>query len=289
MNFFYLDDKIDPADPLENIFPHFTHIVERICTPQWNLAPGHYSPHNLILVYDGAAVFGCNGQEYHAVKGDLLYFRAGELRWGNTFPNQLMKCYAVDFLYTCPRLRGERWELEEGTLPLATRQSIADPYVYKQLLSLFDELTTTWTAGQPNRIMSCRATFIAIIRLLLIWKNGNGANFGQVHKVDRVIRYMTERYSEILTLHTLSEIAQISPSYLGAIFKRITGKSPIDYLIEIRIQKAKEMLQDGDRVSEVALKVGFNDLFYFSKCFKEREGLAPSQYVKNFCSQQSIE
>ncbi|WP_421757430.1 helix-turn-helix transcriptional regulator [Clostridium beijerinckii] len=58
----------------------------------------------------------------------------------------------------------------------------------------------------------------------------------------------------------------------------MTGKSPISYLIDIRIRKSKDLLKDGHTVSDVSYLVGFNDIFYFSKCFKKYVGVSPSQY-----------
>jgi len=51
----------------------------------------------MILIYDGEALFGCNGKEYKAGKGNIVYFKSGDLRWGVTYPKNLMKCFAVNF------------------------------------------------------------------------------------------------------------------------------------------------------------------------------------------------
>ncbi|HBM81303.1 MAG TPA: AraC family transcriptional regulator, partial [Clostridiaceae bacterium] len=72
----------------------------------------------------------------------------------------------------------------------------------------------------------------------------------------------------------------ISPSYLGSMFKNITGKSVISYLIDIRINKSKQFLRDGLSVSEASQKVGFHDIFYFSRIFKKRQGITPSEFTK---------
>jgi AraC-like DNA-binding protein len=276
------DEKVYPTNPLQNIFPHFTHVAERVCTPQWHLVPTKHPPHNFIFIYDGEAVFGDGNINYHVSKGDLIYFKASEFRWGYTFPERLMKCYTVDFFYTCPMLKEGKWQMVDYKLPFDTLQKIKDNYVYNNLLDLFKKLTNAWVAGQPNQIMECRAIFIELISSLLLWKTSDGLNFAQMKKVNSVIDYMMEHYAEALSLNELSFKARISPSYLGSIFKKVTGRSPVDYLIEIRINKAKAMLCDGHSISEVAFKTGFNDVFYFSKCFKKREGVSPSGYINNF-------
>jgi AraC-like DNA-binding protein len=80
-------------------------------------------------------------------------------------------------------------------------------------------------------------------------------------------------------LKELAEFAHVSPSYLGSIFRRVTGRSPIDYLIEIRINRAKNLLRDGYSVTETSRFVGFNDIYYFSRMFKSHEGMSPSEYI----------
>ncbi|MGQ5389991.1 helix-turn-helix transcriptional regulator [Paenibacillus sp. M.A.Huq-84] len=115
--------------------------------------------------------------------------------------------------------------------------------------------------------------------MLLQWKCGSNFNYDKVRKVEKVINYMTEYFPNPLTLQEIADQIGISPSYLGSIFKEVTGTAPINYLVDIRLRKAKDLLRDGYSVTEAAEKVGFNDVFYFSKCFKKREGMSPTQYI----------
>jgi AraC-like DNA-binding protein len=116
-----------------------------------------------------------------------------------------------------------------------------------------------------------------ILNLLTQWQTGNLV-YSNVRKVEQVINYMTENYVKPITLSELAKHINISKSYLDSMFKSITGKSPINYLIDIRLHKAKGLLLDGHKVSDVAEEVGFNDLYYFSKCFKKYEGVSPKQF-----------
>ncbi|WP_312729295.1 helix-turn-helix transcriptional regulator, partial [Enterococcus sp.] len=68
-----------------------------------------------------------------------------------------------------------------------------------------------------------------------------------------------------------------SPTYLSKIFKEATGVSPINYLIEIRLKRAKDMLKnDNLTIKEVASAVGYQDAYHFSKSFKKLYGVSPS-------------
>lgn len=271
-------------NPYENIFPHFTYVANRKCLANWRLIgnPIH-DKHNLILVYDGEAVITCNDKSYKVKAGDLIYFKPGDYRVGHTFSDNLMKCYTVDFLYVIPELINDEWVLNSLDLPFKTIERINDSFLLSRLLELFAKFTRSYLAQNKDRANRDRAIFMEILSLLTRWKSGNFI-YDNVRKVEQVINYMTDHYATPLTLAELSDFIKISPSYLGKIFKSVTGKSPITYLLEIRINKAKELLKDGDSVSHVSEKLGFNDLFYFSKCFKKCEGISPSHYKQISCN-----
>ena len=70
-----------------------------------------------------------------------------------------------------------------------------------------------------------------------------------------------------------------SPSYFSALFKRETGENFVRYLTRVRIDRAKELLQQTNlSVSEVCSRVGYNDLKHFTQTFKKETSLSPAQY-----------
>jgi Response regulator containing CheY-like receiver domain and AraC-type DNA-binding domain len=268
-------------EELLNMFPQFTHIVERICTPSWQIKQEICRTYNLILIYSGEAEFFCNRQSYRGRRGDLICFKPGGIRAAHTFEDNLMSCFAVDFLYICPVWEEQGWQLCHHELPLEFHQKIGDRYLFARLLDLFAGLTGEWLSGKQNRAGRCRAIFTEIMNLLLLQQGQGELHYDRIRKVEKVIQYMAEHYQEALSLNDLSRVIRISPSYLGNIFKETTGKAPIEYLIGIRIQKAKELIREGCSMTETAYRVGFHDLFYFSKSFKKYEGMTPSEYRKN--------
>ena len=71
----------------------------------------------------------------------------------------------------------------------------------------------------------------------------------------------------------------MSPKYLGSFFKNMTGKTPIEYLNEYRIEKASHMLKYTDmQVTDIAYSCGFSDLSYFIKTFKNIKGITPGKF-----------
>jgi AraC-like DNA-binding protein len=90
---------------------------------------------------------------------------------------------------------------------------------------------------------------------------------------------LENNYTEHWTISRISRIASMAPSTLLPVFRKVTGYSPIDYLIQIRLAKGAEMLLKTQLpVSEIAQKCGFPDSNYFSRQFRKRYTLSPKEY-----------
>ncbi|MEK8129134.1 AraC family transcriptional regulator [Paenibacillus filicis] len=94
--------------------------------------------------------------------------------------------------------------------------------------------------------------------------------------------FMDQHYNEPLSIGQLAEMANISPKYFVDLFKKTYGQSAMDYITDLRINRAKRYLaESGDRLRDIALKVGYSDEFYFSRKFKKEVGMTPSDFVKH--------
>lgn len=97
--------------------------------------------------------------------------------------------------------------------------------------------------------------------------------------ITEIRRYVNEHYNEGLTLNSLSKIYNFSPVYLGRLFKKETGVSFNEYLNSCRINAAKEYVcHSGYMMYEIADLVGYKDINYFYKCFKDSTGFTPKEY-----------
>ncbi len=95
-------------------------------------------------------------------------------------------------------------------------------------------------------------------------------------------QYISKNLDAKLTLSEIAKHAGYSPNYCDTIFKRETGKPLIDYVVDARIEKAKLLLQEGIlSLKEIADTVGFIDYNYFSRTFKKRCKISPTEYKRN--------
>lgn len=98
--------------------------------------------------------------------------------------------------------------------------------------------------------------------------------------LNKSVAYMQEHFDDPeLNLNTVAQIANVRPTYFSSLFSQQMGKTFIEYLTELRMERAKAFLRCTDKSSgDIAFEVGYNDPHYFSFLFKKVNGCAPRDY-----------
>ena len=105
-----------------------------------------------------------------------------------------------------------------------------------------------------------------------------------VYKTDikKAVAFLEERYQEDITLDDIAKEVNRSPYHLLRLFKSETGKTPFDFLTDIKIQHAKKLLGNNKfNISEISNLCGFSNASHFSVVFKKKTGFTPSEF-KNY-------
>ena len=96
--------------------------------------------------------------------------------------------------------------------------------------------------------------------------------------------YVVDHIDDKLSLDSVAKAVYLNKSYVSHIFKRETGISFVEFLTNVKVDRARILLLENDKkVHEIANQVGFTDTEYFSKIFKNKTGLTPTQYRKEAC------
>ncbi len=100
------------------------------------------------------------------------------------------------------------------------------------------------------------------------------------YMIQRIEEYIIKNFSTSLNNQVLSEKFGLVPSYLSKLFREFKGMSPTDYIINLRVERAKTILVEHPELlsKDVSVLVGYEDPYYFSKIFKKITGVAPSEY-----------
>lgn len=104
------------------------------------------------------------------------------------------------------------------------------------------------------------------------------ANAGVKFMIEQAMIYLQQNYMRDISLDSCADQLGTNPFFLSKSFKQVTGRNFIDYLTELRMEKAKELLRDtGLRICDVAQQVGYQHS-YFNRIFKKLEGMTPTRY-----------
>jgi len=108
---------------------------------------------------------------------------------------------------------------------------------------------------------------------------------GKSKKIRTVMNFIIKNYSDPISIAFIAEQVNLSPNYLCLLFKKETGKTMNEYIEQIRIEKSKELLENGTmKINEIAKRVGYNNPNYFTAVFRKITGMYPSEYRKKVMS-----
>lgn len=107
-------------------------------------------------------------------------------------------------------------------------------------------------------------------------------SYNKSYAVKQIIDYLNKNYNKKISLEQIAHNMYLSPVYISKIFKEETGESPINYLIKIRLERARDILikSDNSSIKSIANRVGYEDVYHFSKLFKKYYGVSPLNYRK---------
>jgi AraC-like DNA-binding protein len=256
----------------ENIVPSLNYCIFRKSTPVWRIRENVFSFWSLTYFTEGAARYVIDGAPYDIVSGDLLCLPPGHLRSANTWPNRLMSCFAAEFT-----LRSAVAGRQAPRLPFPLVNHIG---IQDDLIHLFHELMYVWTDCRPFYSMKAHALLLLIIhRLMELIITGTPVTLDDA-RVEKAVNYITRHYGERISVKQMAEMTGLNAVYFGALFRRETGMTLNRWLIKTRIKNAENMLRNGNHtVGEIAKRCGYNDVWHFSRQFKEVCGIPPSECI----------
>ena len=154
----------------------------------------------------------------------------------------------------------------------------------QQLVNQFIQESREQKAGYKHLLESLSTQII--VELLRHTDNNisekmNRRETGARLNILKVVEYLHDNFNQDFTNEELLDIANLSPYYFIRLFKKETGRTPQQYLVELKIDKAKELLAFSNySVTEICFLCGFSEHSHFSKVYKKFTGLTPLNYRK---------
>jgi AraC-like DNA-binding protein len=240
-----------------------------------NVAVGRTLPEfQIVYISRGQGVFGAEGKTYRVEPGSMLFLLPG------------MKHFYKPDLETGWR---EHWAgfnggyftrlVEEGIL--SRKQVFFTPGLRDSILNTFNQIIEEVRAQRPLfQLKACSGIISLISEMLASERRQEQPNYYK-EIVEKAKCLMEANAYGTVDLPNIAEQTGVSTSRLNEIFKTYTAMTPYQYFIHIKIHKAENILeQENISIKEAAFKLGFEDQYYFSRLFRSKTGMSPTEWKK---------
>ena len=162
---------------------------------------------------------------------------------------------------------------------LANRRIPAPP----EVVTLLEQMLREQKERDPYYQDMILAQLSMLLMLLLRQEQHSGQSLSGEHRIlCRAQQYVADHVQQKLSVPRVAEQVDVSPSYLTALFHKNLHISPGEYIRRIKLQKSKEMIREGSRnFTEIAEILQYSTVHHFSRQFKEKFGMTPSEYARS--------
>lgn len=254
--FIYLSNKkLKDVNPVE--------CGEEDCPKDFSRGPivkNHYLLH---YVFSGSGTYNAGGKSYTVDKGQMFIIRPDETVEYYADPENPWHYCWVGF------------ELSIDVPALEENYVLSVP----QADYIFRTLKDSYMIENEREYYICGKIFELLSMLAGKAQAGSQAEEYAL----RAKNYIDVNFTNQISVESLAEDLNLNRSYLSTIFKKYVGKPPMQYLVDVRLKHAASlMLNHGYSVSSAASGSGYPDIYNFSKIFKQKYGMSPASYVKQF-------
>ena len=224
------------------------------------IPPSNITYCDLTVLLGGRLEYTINGEKIVLESGDMIFIPSGSTR--SRLESEEQADY-ISFNFTTR---------DEFKIPLVLKNAVRSEIVL--LIESYDKIEKHAYADNKEKSESLCLCMLSILEDI--------AAASQYNPLTRkIMEYIHSDVSRRITLEDIGRLTFFSPVYCDTVFRKETGRSIIDYVLERRIDEAKRLLLEGSTsLEQIAEAVGFNDYNYFSRIFKKRSGYSPTAYRK---------
>lgn len=260
-----------------------------------SVSPHWHDEAELTLITEGSCTYQVHLDTFEVEKGDLLFVPPAVLHSITcTGPEQMLSetyVFHMNFLganladicavkYLTP--------LTNQTLSLPCLIGKDHP-AYPEVLAIFQKISRTYDTMKPGYELLLRSYLLQAIAVLLPYGREitvhSPLETEHTFKLKLVLEYIGEHYAEELTISDLARICYFSEYHFMRFFKKYVGTSCLEYIKNLRLEKAAELFAQGEQsVLDASLCSGFSNLSYFYREFKKKYGMTPKKFIESIPS-----
>ena len=228
----------------------------------------------------GEGLLDYQGQTYTVKPGQIFWIDCKEQQYYRTSPQTgSWRILWVHFSGVSASLYCELFQARNRRCPVLTMppDNAIQEYL-RELMSLYDSDSTELTAD-----LYAAALLTKMLTDIIQVTEQERSWLGVPDTVQQARDYLTEHYNEKITLDDLAARYAVSKFHFQKQFKHFIGYTPNEFLLQLRLTRAKELLRQTDHpISQIACDVGIQNVSHFISLFKKQEGITPLGYRNSF-------
>lgn len=283
-------DQKEKAKHGEQLFP-LQRYVTNLSTTYPAVTAHWHEEAEFTLITDGSCTYQIQLCAYSVNAGDLIFVPPLVLHSIHSNTNSAMKMTSETYVFHMNYLGMGNADIcaVKYLTPLAM-QKIIPPYIikkehpiYADALSIFHEISQFYRDKPIGYELRIKSLLLELLALLLPFCQEDSA-FSQLSnehtsKLKAVLEFIGQHYTDPLSVADLASVCCFSEYHFMRFFKKYMGESAMEYVRNVRLEKAAELFEQGAESSlEVSLSCGFNNLSYFHREFKEKYGMTPGAF-----------
>ncbi len=231
--------------------------------------------YQLYYVAAGKAHFYFDGIEKILKKGSMVLFRPQEPQFYDIYAMDNPETYWVHFTGVEVDSLLDYYQLPKGTNVFFTGISSNYELIFRQMIQ---ELQLQRLNYEEVLNINLRHIFLMINRYMNEGKKIGGE---MLDEIERAIHYFNENYNKQIVIEKYAEEHLMTSAWFIHNFKQVTQMTPMQYIVSLRINNAKYLLENSKyNVTQIANLVGYDNSLYFSRLFSKHTGKSPSEYRK---------
>ena len=255
--------------------------------------PHTHASDEIAIVLGGTSVHVVGKDQYPLMRGDVFVIHSDQIH-GN---KKLCNFHILNIIYKRELFDVVRKELEDfpGFKTLFVHEPCfrkfhkfkarlhLNPHQLGYIKGIVDQMTEERDSERPGFKKIIEYLFrVLIVNLCRCYTEIDTPHSKELLKISSAIDFMERHFDKQISLSELANNAYTSKSTFSRAFKRMTGCTPIDYLIKLRIEKAADMMAENssNSVIDTAMNSGFDNSSYFTRKFKAVIGMTPMEYLK---------
>jgi AraC-like DNA-binding protein len=219
------------------------------------------------VVVKGNVAFECNGKNYLATEGSIILLDPGQVHTGCSADGK-----PVVYRSFHPTKEWMQWILNGERSTVFKSVTVEDRPLAHTLINAHKAFQKNEDTLHAEGLMSFAFS------KLLSKQSSISTSFSAPPSIKRAKEYLENEYSCSVQLSELAEISCLSPFYFLRAFKKATGLTPHEYLCNLRVEKARQLLSSGVSIAETASRTGFFDQSHLHRHFRRILGVTPGKY-----------